>query len=400
MATRLLRIFSSDLIVLKGQQVRYGHRMRGVPPTKARTLQQRLDELNYKDPELALQVNIGLPLPKRSRAEITSKWLSELKQHRSDSEYERKARHRELIIDMEAEKKDWLQTSAPLQCKTIAKHYEIFEHLYGDAYFYPIVPLDIDYDFGSEDSLARVYRGNIIKSDEAKQAPSITYKAESDTLWTLLFTTPDGVLTDANEYCHWFIGNIPGNEVSKGEQLMDYLRPIPPRGVGYCRYIFVLYKQDKKIDYSEYKTEQPCLALEKRSFNTRNFYQKHQDYITPAGLAFYQATWDSSLTDVYHNTLKMEEPAFEYDFPQPYIKPQTWFPLKQPFNLYLDKYRDPKDVNKDYLLKKLKKVHPFKAPEPPLKFPNAHRLPDDMPSWLKLEVKKNRMGLGRINEIE
>lgn len=40
----------------------------------------------------------------------------------------------------------------------------------------------------------------------------------------------------------------------------------------------------------------------------------------------------------------MKEPHFEYDFPKPYIKDQTWFPLREPFNLYLDKYRDPKQV--------------------------------------------------------
>lgn len=45
--------------------------------------------------------------------------------------------------------------------------------------------------------------------------------------------------------------------ISKGEQLIDYMRPIPPRGIGFFRYIFVLYKQDKKIDYSEYKKEKP-----------------------------------------------------------------------------------------------------------------------------------------------
>ena len=42
---------------------------------------------------------------------------------------------------------------------------------------------------------------------------------------------------------------------------MDYLRPIAPRGIGYCRYIFVLYKQTKKIDFTEYKKQQPWLEL-------------------------------------------------------------------------------------------------------------------------------------------
>ena len=39
--------------------------------------------------------------------------------------------------------------------------------------------------------------------------------------------------------------------------MIDYMQPIPPRGAGFSRYIFVLYKQDEKIDFSEYKKEQP-----------------------------------------------------------------------------------------------------------------------------------------------
>lgn len=96
----------------------------------------------------------------------------------------------------------------------------------------------------------------------------------------------------------------------------------------------------------------------------------------------------------------MKEPIFEYDFPEPYIRPQEWFPLRKPFNLYMDKYRDPKQVNKEFLVKKLKDAHPFKTPPPPLRYPNAQRFDGYIPSWRKLEIKKERMKWGRVNEIE
>lgn len=54
-----------------------------------------------------------------------------------------------------------------------------------------------------------------------------------------------------------FRGNIPENKVEHGEQVMDYLSPIPPRGVGYYRYVFVLYRQSQRLDYTEYKKAQP-----------------------------------------------------------------------------------------------------------------------------------------------
>lgn len=96
----------------------------------------------------------------------------------------------------------------------------------------------------------------------------------------------------------------------------------------------------------------------------------------------------------------MKEPIFEYDFPAPYIRPQEWFPLRKPFNLYMDKYRDPKQINKEFLLRKLNKVHPFNGPEEPLIYPNAHYFNDYKPTWLKLEIRKSRLKEGRINDIE
>lgn len=43
MANALFRILSRELIAVKGQQIRYGHKVRGKPPGVARTLAQRLE---------------------------------------------------------------------------------------------------------------------------------------------------------------------------------------------------------------------------------------------------------------------------------------------------------------------------------------------------------------------
>lgn len=63
---------------------------------------------------------------------------------------------------------------------------------------------------------------------------------------------------------------------------------------------------------------------------------------------------------------EIKEPVYEYDFPKPYLTDQKFFPLKQPFNLYMDKHRDQKQVNKEYLERKLAKTHPFEGPKKPL----------------------------------
>jgi large subunit ribosomal protein L38 len=184
--------------------------------------------------------------------------------------------------------------------------------------------------------------------------------------------------------------------VSKGELIVPYLQPIPPKGTGHHRHTFVLYKQEKKLNFNEYKVTDST-NLDKRSFHTFDFYRKHQDDITPAGLSFFQASWDESLTDFYHKVLKIKEPIYDYDYPEAYLKPETHYPHRQPFNIYLDRFADPKDVNKRFLEEKLAKTHPFEGPEPPLRYPNAQYLSNE-PSWLKTEIRKKNLRIGRIND--
>ncbi|CAG9864449.1 unnamed protein product [Phyllotreta striolata] len=379
--------------------VRHGHHLRGKPPGIAKSLETKLAETNYKDPSIYYKVDIGLPPPQISRSKALEERIAVMKKQRKDPVLEKLARDRKLTINLEETNEEWLKTNGASGIKRIAEHYGVFEHLYGDAYFHSRVPLKVEYEI--EDEKLPVHFGNIIKPSEATNKPSVSYDCDENTLWTLTLVNPDGHLTDQNsEYIHWFVGNIPENNINKGETLVEYLQPFPPKGTGYHRMIFVLYKQDKKLDFSSFKREGKCLNLTDRTFSTYDFYKNLQDSITPAGLAFYQSDWDKSLKQFFHNTLNMKEPIFEYDFPPPYIKKQVWYPLREPFNIYLDKYRDPKEINKEFLLRKLKHVHPFEGSPAPLPYPNAQYFDGYMPTWLKLEIRKSRLKWGRINEIE
>lgn len=46
------------------QQIRLGHRMRGKAPIYARSIKERLDELNAKDELSSVTINIGFPREK------------------------------------------------------------------------------------------------------------------------------------------------------------------------------------------------------------------------------------------------------------------------------------------------------------------------------------------------
>uniref|UniRef100_A0A182Q033 Large ribosomal subunit protein mL38 n=1 Tax=Anopheles farauti TaxID=69004 RepID=A0A182Q033_9DIPT len=428
MAQILQRVCLTEYLLLKQNllqrvAVRYGHRLRGRPPGIAKTLNERLKGKSSRfhqfypvrekalDPELTRPVNIGFPFIKPSRSIQLSERLAHLKTQRNNGELERLSRERKLHVDLEQVRNDWLKTSGPFHIRRLAEHYGVFEHLFGCAYFVPRVELRIQYQAG--DLTHPVRYGNVLKPIDTKSAPEVQFDAnlnftgkeaeqKEDSWWCLLLTNPDGHFEDSEkEYCHWFIGNIPNGDISKGEELIPYLQAFPPKGTGYHRHIFVLYKQNDRIDFTPYsRMGGDIYDLSARTFRTIDFYRQHQDHITPAGLAFFQSDWDDSLTAFYHDKLQLQCPVFEYDFPAPYVRDQEWFPLRKPFNLYMDKYRDPATIRKEYLVRKLARTHPFEGPERPLRFPNAHPIDHDLPSWLRTEIKKDRLGWGRINDIK
>ncbi|KAF3853114.1 hypothetical protein F7725_013802 [Dissostichus mawsoni] len=181
------------------------------------------------------------------------------------------------------------------------EHYGVFRDLFPNALFLP----------------------------QAASVPQISFEAEEGSLWTLMLTCPDEHLLDNEaEYVHWLVGNIPGGSVQEGEELCHYLPPFPPKGTGFHRYVYFLFKQEVRIDFQEDVRTTP-LSLAERSFKTLDFYRKHQDAMTPAGLSFFQSQWDESVSNTFHNSLM-------------YHPPQVKHPHRQPLR-YLDRYRNGKE---------------------------------------------------------
>nr|XP_053646666.1 uncharacterized protein LOC128698475 isoform X3 [Cherax quadricarinatus] len=356
-------------------------------------------DVTKDDPELYAPVNIGFPTVKTDRKEQLGQRLQHIRVLRENPLIEKKSRIGTLEADLEKVQAVWETFTGPHHIRTLAEHYGIFRDLYGNAYFIPSVILKIFYDF-DEETVTPVYRGNTVKPREAAKEPMVEFQSQPDDLWTLILTNPDGNLLENEIEClHWFIGNIKGGDITTGEVICDYLQPFPPRGTGYHRLVFVLYKQDGYMDYSTYKKQQPCLSLKERTFSTLSFYRELQDNITPAGLSWFQSDWDSSLTDFFHHTLKMREPVYEYDFPKPYLAPQKYFPLRRQFNTYLDLHRDPKEINKEILLQRLKNLNPLEPEPPVLPFPGAQSIPKDLTTWERRDLKRKRLGVGKYRNL-
>lgn len=363
------------------------------------SLEEKLKEMNAKDPVIHAKVDIGFSLPKLPRSEMMKQKLL-IKEHMLAREkLSLAARTRTLKISLDEVKKEWKRHEGSKHIKNIAEHYGIYKDLFEYGYFMPYVIMDIAFDYDN-DHETPVYYGNIINPSEALKAPSVLFESNPNDLWTITLTNLDGHLTDNNsEYLHWFIGNIKGNDISSGEIICDYLQPFPPHGSGYHRFVFILYKQEANIDYSKLKRKLPCYSLQERTFLTLDFYKEYQDVLTPAGLSFFQSVYDDSLTDFFHHTLKMREPVFEYAHKPVYFKRQKYYPHKEPFNLYLDRYRDPKEIRKEVILKRLKTITPFEEEPPPPKYPNIYKNPPNTPSWRRAEIWKERNRLGKYRDL-
>lgn len=354
-------------------------------------------EEGIKNEPMVTKPNIGASI---SKITISSKLkFQKHNANRKDTELEKAARHGTLEISLDEVNKEWLKTSAPNHLYTIIDHYGIYNDMFNGAYFYPIMPMSIGYEL-DEDNVMPVHYGNTVNASETHEEPLVEYDSDGGSLWTLILSNPDGYLYDSNKEClHWMIGNIPEDNIDKGETICNYLSPFPPKGIGYQRLVFTLYKQDGQINFNELNIKNTN-SLSDRCFKSSDFLKKYQDHLTPYSLRFYQCKWDPSVREVYHNILNMEEPEFEYKHPVPYHPKQLLYPKhKDAFDLQIDRYRDKKDLAEEVLKLRLKDVSPFKPnPEPP-KYPHIHYPEGYEPYWFRRRKYQMKRKIGHYRDL-
>ncbi|CAH1779395.1 unnamed protein product, partial [Owenia fusiformis] len=357
-------------------------------------------ELAAVDEEIAARVDIGLePQTFRAKPESRKDWRKRV------SKLEETARHRTLKIPLDEVSKEWQKESSSEHNLRIADHYGVYKDLFGYAYFSPVKPLAVTYNGDSNESVP-VYTGNVLTPSQARDPPIVNFEADPADLYTLVLSNPDGNLIDpSKETLHMLIGNIPGNAVQDGETLCDYLQPFPPKGVGYQRLVFILYKQEKKLDFSNEKRPDRCISLQERTFCTQDFYRAYEDDLTPVGLSFFQTQWEKNVTEVYHNILEMKAPEFEYDWPVEYHPKQKKYPLREPFNKYLDRYRCRKDIQDEVAKERLRMNDPFLGDKKQYKYPLAidsagDPTAPDHPFWIREREALKKLRRGYWKDLE
>ncbi|KAI6204128.1 hypothetical protein M3Y94_00636400 [Aphelenchoides besseyi] len=145
----------------------------------------------------------------------------------------------------------------------------------------PSVLLSVKYpENGIEVQLA-----NELRVSEVKSQPIVEWEADKNALYTLVKVDPDALSRDNPIYrswLHWLVVNIPGNQLANGKEIASYKGAGPPPKTGLHRYVFLVFKQNNKIDGYELKDG------DRKNFNLREFINKNRLESTPIAGAFYE----------------------------------------------------------------------------------------------------------------
>ncbi|CAH0561831.1 unnamed protein product [Brassicogethes aeneus] len=147
---------------------------------------------------------------------------------------------------------------------------------------------------------AKVELGNELTPTLVKDIPTVKWNADSNSLYAVCMTDPDAPSREQptyREWHHWLVGNVPGDDISKGETLSAYIGSGPPQGTGLHRYVFLIYKQPGKLTFDEKRL--PNNSGDGRGcFSIKKFAEKY-NLGQPIAGNLYQACWDDYVPILY-----------------------------------------------------------------------------------------------------
>jgi len=183
----------------------------------------------------------------------------------------------------------------------------------------PTNTIKVEYDSG-----VSAAEGNELTPTQVQNQPiKVEWPTEEGALYTLCMTDPDApsrAEPTFREWHHWLVVNIPGNNISQGDVLSEYVGSGPPQGTGLHRYIFLAYKQPGKLSCDEPRlTNRYQLAMisisdlllvtdgflscyrsgdNRGKFSIRKFAEKY-NLGQPVAGNLYQAQWDDYVPKLY-----------------------------------------------------------------------------------------------------
>jgi len=142
--------------------------------------------------------------------------------------------------------------------------------------------------------------GNELAPTDVKDQPILKWTADPNKFYTLIMTDPDAPSRETptfREWHHWLVGNIPGDQIGKGDLLSAYIGSGPPKGTGLHRYTFLVFEQPGSLTFDEPRLTSTS-AMGRAKFAVRKFATKYNLGVPVAG-NFYQAEWDSYVDILY-----------------------------------------------------------------------------------------------------
>ncbi|KAF9798322.1 hypothetical protein SFRURICE_009687 [Spodoptera frugiperda] len=147
---------------------------------------------------------------------------------------------------------------------------------------------------------AEVNNGNVLTPTLVKDLPSLSWKANPDSFYTVANVDPD-VPSHADpsqgQVVHWLAGNVPGDEILAGDQLMEYFGAGPGKDSGLHRYVLLVYQQPAKLDFDEPRMSN--LTAENRYYFSIADFAKKYNLGDPIAGNFYRAEYDDYVPILY-----------------------------------------------------------------------------------------------------
>uniref|UniRef100_A0A8R1TMR9 16kDa-like protein n=1 Tax=Onchocerca volvulus TaxID=6282 RepID=A0A8R1TMR9_ONCVO len=144
--------------------------------------------------------------------------------------------------------------------------------------------------------------GNELTPTQVKDQPTeVLWNARPKCLYTLAFIDPDAPSRRNHtyrEFKHWLVTNIPGQNISEGEVLAEYVGAGAPKGTGFHRYVFLVYKQPGVIVDPEEGHVTSRSRKKRRYFRIGKFATKH-NLGNPIAGNFFMAQYDDHVPKVH-----------------------------------------------------------------------------------------------------
>ncbi|XP_030762539.1 phosphatidylethanolamine-binding protein 1-like [Sitophilus oryzae] len=142
--------------------------------------------------------------------------------------------------------------------------------------------------------------GKELTPSQTKNPPSIYWEADKNSLYTLCMMDPDAPKSKESGpggWNHWLVGNIPGNNIRQGQTLAEYMPTCPQKGSGPHRYTYMIYKQNRQINFNQPRI--PAYSLPARQgFSMRNF-AKQYSLGHPIAGNYFKCNWDPSVPKTF-----------------------------------------------------------------------------------------------------